>query len=42
LDTAAASYTEELIGRHLAAGGSVVYTTHQPAAIDARARVVQL
>ncbi|HEY3077904.1 MAG TPA: cytochrome c biogenesis heme-transporting ATPase CcmA [Burkholderiales bacterium] len=42
LDTAAAAYTEELIGRHLAAGGSVVYTTHQPAGIDARARVVQL
>jgi len=33
---------EELIGRHLAAGGSVVYTTHQAAGIDARARVVQL
>jgi heme exporter protein A len=42
LDTAAAAYTEELIGRHLGAGGSVAYTTHQPAAIDARARVVQL
>ena len=42
LDAAAASYTEELIGRHLGAGGSVVYTTHQPAGIDARARLVQL
>jgi heme exporter protein A len=42
LDTAAAAYAEELIGRHLAAGGSVVYTTHQAAGIDARARVVQL
>lgn len=42
LDPAAATYTEELIGRHVAAGGSVVYTTHQPAGIDARARVVQL
>lgn len=42
LDTAAASYTEELMTRHLAAGGSVVYTTHQPSALDARARVVQL
>ena len=42
LDTAAATFTEELVGRHLAAGGSVVYTTHQPAGIDARARVVQL
>ena len=42
LDTAAATYMEELVGRHLAAGGSVVYTTHQPTGIDARARVVQL
>jgi heme exporter protein A len=42
LDTAAATYTEELIGRHLGAGGSVVYTTHQPTGIDTRARVVQL
>ena len=42
LDTAAVTYTEELLGRHLAAGGSVVYTTHQPTGIDARARVVQL
>jgi len=42
LDTAAATYMEELVGRHLAAGGSVAYTTHQPTAIDARARVVQL
>jgi heme exporter protein A len=42
LDTGAAAYTEELIGRHLAAGGSVVYTTHQPASLDLRARVVQL
>ena len=42
LDTGAAEYTEELIGRHLAAGGSVVYTTHQPAGIDSSARVVQL
>jgi len=42
LDAGAAAYTEELIGRHLAAGGSVVYTTHQAAGLDARARVVQL
>lgn len=42
LDTGAAAYTEELIGRHVAAGGSVVYTTHQPASLDSRARVVQL
>ena len=42
LDTAAATFTEELVGRHLGAGGSVVYTTHQTTSIDARARVVQL
>jgi len=42
LDTGAAAHTEELIGRHVAAGGSVVYTTHQPASLDSRARVVQL
>jgi len=42
LDAAAAIYTEELIGRHLAAGGAVVYTTHQASGIDARARVVEL
>ena len=42
LDTRSIAYTEELIGRHLAAGGAVVYTTHQPSALDARARVVDL
>ena len=42
LDIAAASYTEELVNRHLGAGGSVVYTTHQPAGIDTRARVLNL
>jgi heme exporter protein A len=42
LDTPAASYMEELVSRHLAAGGSVVYTTHHPVGIDTRARVVQL
>ena len=42
LDAGAASYAEELIGRHLQAGGMVVYTTHQPAAIDPRARVLDL
>jgi ABC-type transport system involved in cytochrome c biogenesis ATPase subunit len=36
LDVAAVSYEEELIGRHLNAGGSVVYTTQ--AALDASAR----
>jgi heme exporter protein A len=42
LDSAASGYVEELIGRHLAAGGSVIYTTHQACALDARAQVVQL
>ena len=42
LDAAAARYAEELIGRHLQAGGSVVYTTHQQAGLDARARVIEL
>jgi len=42
LDAAAASYTEEVIGRHLQAGGSVVYTTHQPADLDSDARVIDL
>jgi len=42
LDAAAARYAEELIGRHLKAGGSVIYTTHQPAGFDASARVIEL
>jgi len=42
LDTGSVARTEELIGRQLGAGGSVVYTTHQPSALDARARVVDL
>jgi heme exporter protein A len=42
LDTGSVAYMEELIGRHLAAGGCVVYTTHQPSALDAKARVVDL
>jgi heme exporter protein A len=42
LDPAASAFTEELLSRHVARGASVVYTTHQPAGIDARARVVQL
>ena len=41
LDAAASSYVEELIARHLAAGGSVAYTTHQPSALDAAARLIQ-
>jgi heme exporter protein A len=42
LDPAASAFTEELLGRHVARGASVVYTTHQAAGIDSRARVVQL
>jgi len=42
LDAKAVSYTEELIARHAAAGGAVVYTTQQQGAIDASARVVDL
>ena len=42
LDSGASSYLDELIGRHLAAGGSVVYTTHQACALDRAAQVVQL
>ena len=42
LDTTAAGYAEELIARHRKAGGSVVYTTHQAAGLDASARVIDL
>ena len=42
LDTASVAVTEELIGRHVGAGASVVYTTHQPTALDAKARVLEL
>lgn len=42
LDAGAIAYTEGLIARQLEAGGSVVYTTHQPAAIDSSARVIDL
>jgi len=42
LDAAAAAHAEELIARHLKAGGSVVYTTHQQAALDSGARVIDL
>jgi len=40
LDVAAARLTEELIARHVAAGGAVAYTTHQEAGIDAAVRRV--
>lgn len=42
LDAGAVAYTEELIDRHVTAGGTVFYTTHQQAALDARARVIEL
>ena len=42
LDTGASNYVEELLGRHVTAGGSVVYTTHQSSALDAAAQVVSL
>jgi heme exporter protein A len=42
LDAAAARLTEELIGRHAARGAAVIYTTHQPAAIDRDARLIEL
>ncbi|HEY5898049.1 MAG TPA: cytochrome c biogenesis heme-transporting ATPase CcmA [Burkholderiales bacterium] len=42
LDPAASAFTEDLLSRHVGRGASVVYTTHQPAGIDSRARVVQL
>ena len=42
LDSAAAHLTEDLIGRHVARGATVVYTTHQPAGLDSQARVVEL
>lgn len=40
LDTGSVTYVEELIARHLGAGGSVVYTTHQSSTLDARARIL--
>jgi heme exporter protein A len=42
LDAAAARLTEELIGRHAARGAAVIYTTHQLAAIDRDARLIEL
>ncbi|HYL90829.1 MAG TPA: cytochrome c biogenesis heme-transporting ATPase CcmA [Burkholderiales bacterium] len=41
LDVGSVTYVEELVSRHLAAGGSVVYTTHQASALDAKARIVE-
>ena len=43
LDASAARFTEELIARHVAQGGAVIYTTHQEANIGAAVlRVVEL
>ena len=42
LDAGSVAYTEELMERHLGAGGSVVYTTHQACRLDSRARLVDL
>jgi heme exporter protein A len=42
LDVAAAARVEDLVRSHVARGGAVVYTTHQPAGIDAAARVIEL
>jgi len=42
LDAAGSSYVEELLARHVKAGGSLVYSTHQPSALDAAAHLVDL
>jgi len=42
LDAAAVRSAEDLIAQHLKAGGCVLYTTHQQAALDSRARVIDL
>jgi heme exporter protein A len=42
LDAAATGMVEELIARHVAAGGAVVYSAHQPSPIDGGARSVAL
>ena len=42
LDVAAAQFTEELVQKHVARGGTVAYTTHQPSALDARSRLIDL
>ena len=43
LDVAAARLTEEIVARHVARGGAVVYTTHQEANIGAAlVRVIEL
>jgi heme exporter protein A len=42
LDAAAAAFLEATMRGHVARGGSVVYTTHQPTGIDQAARVIEL
>ena len=42
LDADATRFTQDLVARHVAGGGTVVYTTHQPCTLDAQARVVDL
>ena len=42
LDVAAARFTEALVQEHVTRGGAVAYTTHQPSALDARSRVIEL
>ncbi|MFN2644388.1 MAG: cytochrome c biogenesis heme-transporting ATPase CcmA [Burkholderiales bacterium] len=42
LDASAARQVEELMAQHLRSGGCLVYTTHQPSALDAAAGVVEL
>ena len=42
LDSAATKDLEMLAARHLRAGGSLVYTTHQASALDRTARVIEL
>ena len=42
LDVSAAAFVERLVREHVARGGAVVYTTHQPAGVDAAARVIEL
>ena len=42
LDVSAAARVEDLARAHVARGGTVVYTTHQSAGLDAAARVISL
>ena len=42
LDVSAAAFVERLVREHVARGGAIIYTTHQPTGVDAAARVIQL